>query len=160
MKLENGSINLNWEDFEKFGAELAEDIKKDDISFNGIVSIARGGLVLGRMLSDKLELPLHTIHTNRYKIGNNHTTESIASGIITGNQELSGNILVVDDLTQSGVTLEKVVRKLKRIDNVKLIKSATIYNKNNSKFKPNYYVKSTEKLIVFPYEVTEYQKKK
>lgn len=160
MRGENGQIYVSWEEFDKLSTKLAEKIKSDNIEFNGIVSIARGGLVVGRVLSDKLDLPLFTVHTKRYEIGNNHTTKSVASGVITGNRELSGNVLVVDDLTNTGMTLEKVISKLKRMEEVKLIKSATIFNKSKSKFKPNYFVKNTDKWIVFPYETTELRKNK
>ena len=79
MEIEKENVFVSWEDFDKFTTKLAEKIEDDNIKYNSIVSIARGGLVVGRMLSDKLQLPLHTIHTNRFEIGNNHSTKSIAS---------------------------------------------------------------------------------
>ena len=68
------------------------------------------------------------------------------------------NILVVDDLTNSGMTLERVIANLKRNESVNLVKSATIFHKTKSKFHPNYYIKQTDKWIVFPYEKVEFEK--
>ena len=158
MSEENGNKYISWEEFDQLSNDLADLIKDDEMDFSGIVSIAKGGLVIGCVLSDKLGLPLHTVHTNRYSIGNGDSSKSIASGIITGNNELTGNILVVDDLTNTGLTLERVITKLKRNEGINQIKSATIFNKSKSKFHPNYFVRGSDEHIIFPYEKTEFGK--
>ncbi len=155
---EQEDYRLTWEEFDGLCYELAEIITDDSITFNNIICIARGGLVIGRIMADILDLPLHVIYTQRYKKGTKETYSIIKLTEILGTSMLGGNILVVDDITDEGVTMRTVVEKISRMVDVDNVKSATLLHKPRSKFVPDYYAKTTTKWVIFPYEVQEYTK--
>ncbi|MEW6070329.1 MAG: phosphoribosyltransferase family protein, partial [Candidatus Thermoplasmatota archaeon] len=126
------------------------------IAFSNIICIARGGLVIGRILADILDLPLHVIYTQRYKKGSKETYSMIKLTDILGTARFGGNILVIDDITDEGITMKTVVEKIKSMVDINVVKSATLFHKPHSVFTPDYYVKTTTDWIVFPYEVCEY----
>lgn len=147
---------LSWEKFEFLSERLAEKIEKDEMDFQNIVSLVNGGLILGSVLSDYLKIPLHTIHTQRFRIGCKKSTEIIATGIIDGNTILEGNVLVIKDFVNIGKTLESVINKVRMEKYVENVKSAVLFRKVNSQFRPNYYAELTDKFIVFPYRINEF----
>lgn len=62
------------------------------------------------------------------------------------------NILVVDDLVDSGKTLDFVLTLLKQYAPDATIKTAVLFYKKSSIIKPDYYVEETADWIVFPWE--------
>ena len=66
------------------------------------------------------------------------------------------SILVVDDIFDSGRTLEKVKNiMLQKTNNVKI---AALYYKpecNKTEIKPDFYIKTTDKWVVFPHEIVD-----
>lgn len=151
---------MSWEEYIKLCYQLCEKIEKEKNKFDNIVCIARGGLIVGRVLCDFFGLPLHIVYTKRYKKGTQKTNNNIIMSKIIGTEKLNGNIIVVDDITDVGITMAETVKKLENIQDIKKIKSAVIVHKPHSVFKPDYYVKLTKRWVVFPYERTEYKKSK
>lgn len=69
-----------------------------------------------------------------------------------GNKERT-NLLIVDDVFDSGRTVEKIYNSLPETFNKKI---ATIYYKprnNKTNLKPHYCIRETDKWIVFPHEI-------
>jgi hypoxanthine phosphoribosyltransferase len=66
------------------------------------------------------------------------------------------NILIVDDIADSGETLKYAVSKLKG-NGCESIQTASVFYKPCSKFKPDYFAKEVEETtwIVQPWESTE-----
>jgi uncharacterized protein len=59
--------------------------------------------------------------------------------------DLSGNVLLVDDLVDSGVTLSRVQQHLKeRYPAISAVRSAVLWYKACSKVKPDYHVQFLE----------------
>ena len=65
--------------------------------------------------------------------------------------------MLVDDVADTGRSMDLAVRYLKE-NKVGILKTATIHYKPQSMFKPNFYVKETEKWIVYPWEYVEFSK--
>ena len=151
---------MDWFEFDKLCYSLAEKITNDNTKLDNILCIARGGLVIGRIMSDILGLPLHVMYTQRYKKGTKETYKSIMLTGITGTSLLGGNVLITDDITDEGITMKAVAEKVKDMDDVRNVKTAVLVHKPRSIFKPDYYAKVTDKWIIFPYEVCEYNKLK
>lgn len=160
MAGENEEHKMSWEEFDTMCHQLAAKIVKDGISYHNIICVARGGLVIGRLMSDILELPLHVIYTQRYKRGSKMPGTSLILTDVVGTTMLTGNILVVDDITDEGVTMKKVTEKIESMVDIQSVKSAVLYHKPKSVFQPDYYVKKTGEWIIFPYERHEYEKNK
>lgn len=141
-------ISMSWEEVEEAITALADAIKRE-FDPDVIVGIARGGLIpavrLSHLLGDKL---LRVIQVEYYKGVNLHLKKPKLYADI---KRISGKVLVVDDVTDTGTSLEFVLKHLKR-KGVKEIRVATIAYKPKSRFKPDYYTFETDKWIVFPWE--------
>ncbi len=151
---------MDWIEFDKLCYRLAEKVTNDNAKPDNILCIARGGLVIGRVMSDILGLPLHVMYTQRYRKGTKETYKSIMLTGITGTSLFEGNVLITDDITDEGITMKAVYEKIKGMDDVKNVKTAVLVHKPRSIFKPDYYAKVMDKWIIFPYEVCEYNKLK
>jgi uncharacterized protein len=62
--------------------------------------------------------------------------------------ELAGRVLLVDDLSDSGVTLRAVVERLRGMPSISELRSAVIWMKEASSYTPDYYV---ERLATSPW---------
>lgn len=145
---------LKWSVFYKDIVRLYKKIKGDNYKPDIIVAIARGGWVVGRIISDLLEVnqvtDLHiTFYTNVYST---LKEPIILEGI--GKDIKNKKILVVDDVSDTGESLIKAIDYLRSF-NPLIIKTATVYIKPWTKFIPDYYIKSIDKWIIYPYEVKE-----
>ena len=141
-------MSMGWDDVEKAVTALATTLEREFVP-DLIVGIARGGLIpavrLSHLLRDKL---LRMIHIKFYK-GVNLRKEK--PELLADVGELPPKVLIVDDVADTGATLEFVLERVKG-KGAKDIKIATIAYKPRSRVKPDYYVFETDKWIVFPWE--------
>jgi hypoxanthine phosphoribosyltransferase len=114
-----------------------------------IVCIGRGGLLPSLLLSQKLNIKdVQITNISSYK-------EKVAEGIVLHNNTKldikDKNVLIVDDLTDSGKTLDYAVSLCKDAKNVETF---VVYYKSCSSFEPDFYFKKmdSEKWIEFNYE--------
>jgi len=144
---------LTWDDLFWDVYELARIIEKSGYKADLLVVIARGGWVVGRILSDLLSLKsVAGITIKSYEGINVKKTPKVTQGIDTS---LKGkSVLLVDDIVDSGETLETALRYL-RTKEISIVKSAVPYVKPKASIKPDYYVKIIDKWVVFPYEYKE-----
>ncbi len=147
---------LSWHDAEKALEALAISIK-EDYDPDVLVGISRGGLIptvrLSHMLND---LSMRVIHVKFYE----NVDETMEEPEITGTNigKLEGKVLIVDDVADTGSTLEAVLDYIDDKVTGKL-KICTIAYKPRSSIKPDYYVYETEKWIIFPWEEAPIKKK-
>ena len=94
-----------------------------------------------------------------YNDDNERKSTVFSSGTLSLIDELNkyNNVLLVDDLADSGKTLSEFHELYKFIANkvkVPNIKTACLYYKTKSEFKPDYYASSTEEEVWlnFPWE--------
>ena len=142
----------SWDEVCNLADELAEQIRKK-FAPDVILGVARGGLIPARLISDFLNVPtLLTVGVAFYTdIGRTGKQPRITQPLpshITGK-----HILVVDDVADTGRSLEVVVAELKK-DQLDL-RTATLYQKPWVEFKPDFYAKETDAWIVFPWEHRE-----
>lgn len=139
---------MSWYEVEKAVTALATTLEREFVP-DLIVGIARGGLIpavrLSHLLGDKL---LRMIHIKFYK-GVNLRQEK--PELLADVGELPPKVLIVDDVADTGATLEFVLERVKE-KGAKDIRIATIAYKPRSRIKPDYYVFETDKWIVFPWE--------
>jgi hypothetical protein len=148
-------LKISWEGFESLTNCLVEKIPKNGLE--QILCISSGGLVLGKLLSDRLSLPLSVISAKAYSKGKTEKEKEFRIGGIASLNEIKGNILLVDDLVDSGLTMKEIYKFLKKQNDVQEIKTAAIYVKPNSIFIPDYYVEQTDRWVIFPYEKNEFR---
>ena len=134
--------------------EFIEDIevfanKLKDIKIDTIVAVARGGLCLSHFLASKLNLrDVQSINAISYD-KNRQSNLNIQNIPSLKNKT---KILLVDDIADSGKTLQEVVKVLnnKYIDLD--ITTLTIFYKKTSIIKPDIYLHQNENWVEFFWE--------
>lgn len=119
-----------------------------------ILGVARGGWVPARLLADFFRIK----ETANIKIDfyNDINTREEEPRITQAAPDLSGKkVLVVDDVADTGKSLQKVIEQLDRMDNCEY-RTLTIYYKPQSIIKPDYYLIETTKWVVFGWERFEF----
>lgn len=145
-------LPLHWDTYHELTRKLAATILQHHAEVNQIVAISRGGLTLGHLLSDFLRIPVATFTIQSY-------TDIQTQGELVITEPLKTRIngkhvLLVDDVADSGKTLIRASKYLKRFKPAS-IRVVTMFYKPHSVFRPDYFAQSTTKWILFPYEPTE-----
>lgn len=146
-------INYTWSEFENDIIVL-----KNQIILNGkpdiIMGLTRGGACLATTLSYKLNVPIS------YYDPSNRAIPLL---------NYKSKVLIVDDINDTGKTLDSIVKKLKTINkwtfdhgivvenSLSTIKTAVIYENETSIFKTDFYSKTInrdldKRYINFPWE--------
>lgn len=134
--------------------DLAFKIRQSGFKPDLIVGVSRGGWAPGRVLSDLLE-NAHTANIKiEFYVGIGKTARK---PIVT--QPISEDIankavLVADDVADTGESLKVAVDHI-REKGAGTMKSATVYYKPHSIFKPDFFANVTSDWIIFPWERLE-----
>src|SRR5262249_12584872 len=146
--------------------ELGRMIVASGFAPSFLVGIWRGGAPIGITVQEVLgfngvECDHIAIRTSSYtgiesqaKTGRVHAIDYLVSQL-----NADDRLLIIDDVFDSGRSLEAVIDELKRRCRRNLaeqIRIATVYYKptrNRSSIKPDYYVRATDQWLVFPHEL-------
>lgn len=143
-------MDLSWFRVQTDTEELASRIRSSDIEFDHILCIARGGLVIGGLLSHHLGIRSISTAALKHYSGDNKL-DSVDE--ICPPCGLDGHrfVLVVDDLVDTGATMSFV---RENYDEASGLKTAVLYDKSEGKCEPDFYVESMPKdeWITFPWE--------
>lgn len=134
---------VSWEDYDRAIVELANMIHESGWQFDQVLCLARGGLRPGDIFSRIFDVPLAILSTSSYReeAGKVQGSLDIARHITMTKGNLGGRVLLLDDLVDSGVTLEKVQLHLKEhFPAVTEVRTAVIWCKGCSTVKPDYYM--------------------
>ena len=137
------ALNVSWEQYNTLVERLALQVYESKWRFNQIICIARGGLRVGDVLSRIYELPLAILSTHSYTAegGTMRGQLIIAEHMTMTAPRLGDVVLLVDDMVDSGHTLEAVHRALpQRFPHIKEVRTAVVWYKGHSVFRPDYYV--------------------
>ncbi|MEP6941982.1 MAG: phosphoribosyltransferase [Betaproteobacteria bacterium] len=137
------SLHVSWDEYNTLIERLALKVHESGWPFNQVICIARGGLRVGDVLSRIYELPLAILSTHSYTAegGTVRGQLIIAEHMTMTAPRLGDRILLVDDMVDSGHTLEAVHRELPlRFPHISDIRTAVVWYKQCSVFKPDYYV--------------------
>lgn len=148
-------LPVTWNEFHSLSLLLAEQILKSKKPIDEIVAIARGGLSLGLILTDFLQKPISTITIQSYTDIKKQGLVQITSKL--GKPIRDKNILLVDDIADSGKTFVRAISYLGTF-RPKSITTASLFYKPHSSFKPDFFAKETDLWILLPHEVTEWVK--
>ncbi|MEA5512364.1 phosphoribosyltransferase [Crocosphaera sp. UHCC 0190] len=137
-------LYVSWEEYHQQIETLAVQIYQSNWQFNQIVCIAKGGLRVGDILSRLYNIPLAIVAAASYGGTDNRLRERLNIGqhLAMTNEKLGNRILLVDDLVDSGVSLQQVSQWLQDyyLSDIQEMKTAVIWYKSCSVFKPDYYV--------------------
>ncbi|RME54685.1 phosphoribosyltransferase [Candidatus Woesearchaeota archaeon] len=148
-------ILLSWQDVVNEAKKISDLIKKDDFHPDVVVGISRGGLVPARLICDFLHVKsCFTLKVDHW--GLTATKDGEAKLTHPLNKDLTGlNVLLVDDITDSGQSIELARQHLEEL-NPKSLKVATLYTLKGAKHHPDYYGEEREwAWMVFPWNYTE-----
>jgi len=144
-------LTCSWKDLDEFCFKLCQKIAKSD-NFDQIVAISRGGLIVGRILADLLNLPISLFTIQAYKeIGqiNKPTITEKLNANVQGKK-----ILLVDEIVDTGKTLTLALSYLQKFKPRK-IKSAVLFHKKRAETTPDFFLFTTNAWVIFPYEMRE-----
>ena len=146
--------------------ELARLIVRSGFRPTYLVAIWRGGAPIGIAVQEVLEY--HSIHADHIAIRTSSytgidteakTVRVHALDYLVSRLSAEDELLLVDDVFDSGRSLEAVIAELRRRCRRNLperIRIATVYYKparNRSALVPDYYVRDTDSWLVFPHEI-------
>ncbi len=145
---------LTWEDVYTYTLRLSEKIVNSRFKPNLIVGIARGGWIPARILSDVLYTSsMANVRVEFYTDIGKTAEEPVITQPISENPK-SLNVLLVDDIVDSGRSIKKVYDNIKTLG-AKEIRIAVLHFKNTAKITPDYWVKRTDAWVIYPWEYRE-----
>jgi hypoxanthine phosphoribosyltransferase len=134
---------VSWDEYHEAIVALASMVHESGWQFDQVLCLARGGLRPGDMFSRIFDVPLAILSTSSYRedAGKVQGALDIAKHITMTKGGLSGRVLLIDDLVDSGVTLQQVQGHLKEnFAAVTEVRSAVIWCKACSAIRPDYYL--------------------
>jgi len=140
-------IEISWNDYITAIVELAGIVKNKDFKPDYILTINRGGLVIGLIFSHQLHLPLLVWDMER-----RNDLPAIKNK----------KILVCDDISDTGKTFETVTKSL--IENFEVrdrdISTVAMHMKPKTRYVPDIVYEEVVEWVSYPYEVDIYDSKK
>jgi len=136
-------LHVDWEQYHRLIEQLALQVYDSGYRFDSLLCLARGGLRIGDVFSRLYDVPLAILATSSYRAaaGTAQGSLDIAEYITTTGGALHGNLLLVDDLVDSGVTLARVIEHLrKRYPALQELRTAVLWYKAASTMQPDYFV--------------------
>ena len=149
-------LYISWDEYHQLIERLALAVHRSGWEFDQILCLARGGMRPGDMLSRIFNKPLAIMATSSYRAeaGTIQGRLDLAKYITLPKGELAGRVLLVDDLSDSGVTLAAVVERLRGMRAIRELRSAVLWVKAVSTYTPDYFVETlpTSPWIHQPFE--------
>jgi len=149
-------LYVSWDEYHLLIERLALKVHNSGWEFDQILCLARGGMRPGDVLSRVLDKPLAIMSTSSYRAeaGTIQGRLDMAKYITMPQGELAGRVLLVDDLADSGITLNAVVERLRGMPAIRELRSAVIWVKGVSTYRPEYFVEmlATSPWIHQPFE--------
>ena len=144
-------LALSYEGFGLAIRELAQSIADSGFRPDAILSIARGGFLIGGALGYALGVKNTLAMSVEFYTGENHRLPMpVVLPPIPKVSDFQGlRILIADDVADTGETL-KLVKDFVA-PHVKEARSAVLYEKPHSVIKPDYRWQRTDKWINFPW---------
>ena len=149
-------VRVEWKAFHQACFHTSRRILENHSHIDTIVALARGGLVPARIMAEYIKpdnfyimgLSLYNGHERREAI---RIYQDVPSHMFLNRPS---NILVVDDVSDGGDTLDYVYNRFKKSAPKAEIITATPYIKTGTTFTPDYYVTefAKDEWIVFPFE--------
>lgn len=144
MLTEDGKhLYVSYDEYHSLIEKMALKVYQSQWDFDTILCLARGGLRPGDILSRIFDKPLAIMSTSSYRAeaGTVQGHLDIARYITTPQAEIAGRVLLVDDLADTGHTLNAVVTLLKaKYTPITELRTATLWVKGASTFTPDYFV--------------------
>ena len=148
---------VGWQEFDELSERLYSKINGE--KFDCILAVNRGGLLLGRLMSDYMELPLAVISAKAYHKGEEKMLKNVTlSSKISSLEDIAGKILLVDDKVESGSTVEAIKKYLAGLPKVQDVKIMVMFKTDKTREQPDFYAEKENDWVKFPYEKKEFNR--
>ncbi len=133
---------ISWDEYHYLIECLALKVYSSDWKFDQILCLARGGVRVGDVMSRIFNVPLGILATSSYReaSGMKQGSLDIAKFITITKDTLSGRVLLVDDMVDTGLTFNGVFDHLKKFPDISEMRGAVLWCKGHSEVVPDYYV--------------------
>src|ERR1043165_8368040 len=133
-------LYVSWDEYHLLIERLALKVHASGWEFAQILCLAGGGMRPGGVLSRVFDKPLAIMATSSYRseAGTIQGRLDMAKYITMPKGEVAGRVLLVDDLSDSGITLRAVVERLRSTSAIAELRSAVIWVKAVSSYTPDY----------------------
>ena len=135
---------VSWSDYHQKIETLAVKIYQSGWQFDCIVCLAKGGLRVGDIICRLYNKPLAILSSASYSGKDNRQRGKIrfSQHLSMTEANLGQKVLLVDDLVDSGISLQEAVNWLQSrySSEIAEIQTAVIWYKASSIIKPDYYV--------------------
>jgi len=140
---------LSWSQYGELVTKLSDEVASGGERFDLVIGIARGGIPVAMVVSDRLGTKVDFINVKSYT----DVGERVKPRILTTITEriTEKRVLVVDDLVDGGETMETVTRYLET-ERPLVMKTAVLFTKPWSSFVPDFSLQTVDTWVVFPYE--------
>jgi hypoxanthine phosphoribosyltransferase len=148
-------VFANWRELLKLTYDLAFKVSNSGYKPDTIIGISRWGLIPALLLSDALNInDIASIRIQHWSQGLTGSTIKIQEPI--GVNVKDHKVLIVDEVADTGLTLKAATEALSSLG-AKEIKTAVLYLKPRSIFKPDYYsiLMKTNAWIIYPWSIFE-----
>ena len=136
---------IDWKEYNQIVEKLAIQIYDSGFKPNLLIGIMRGGAPIIDVLSRVFKLKCAYLAVESYS---GEGTEDQQGELVFSREmsstvyEMKGNLLLCDDLSDTGVTLNKSIDWLKKYepikDKIEDIKTAILWKKKSSTFEPDF----------------------
>ena len=129
-------------------------IKLKGKKFDSVVGVSRGGLIPATIMAEHMNVrELRTVGVRSYQLNGigKRTTEVLYQSC---SPYLIGDVLLIDDIADTGETFNFLLNHFKRNKNINSITTCSLFVRRTSSHVPNYYYKDIigKEWIVFPWE--------
>ena len=142
-KSSESDLYVDWDEYHGLIERLCLFVHESGWRFDSLLCLARGGLRVGDVISRIYDVPLAILAASSYRAaaGTRQGQLDIGEYITMTSNALSGKLLLVDDLVDSGVTLGRVIGHLKsRYPAIEEVRTGVIWYKACSDFRPDFFV--------------------
>lgn len=147
--------NVSWHEIDACVEAVGRAIRATRFRPDCIVAILKGGIVPARLLSDFFgSIEIYPLRVKAYA-----GTRKLERIRLESFRHPIGrkNVLLVDDIHDSGQTLQKVIPHLKRC-RPRALRTATLFYKANTRHPPDFFARKATPAVwvVFPWERHEF----
>ena len=135
-------LNISWQQINNLIDKFIKKARSWGHDYNNydIIAIGRGGLIPAQLLAYGLNVPrVHSLGLSYYEkdvIGGKRKMPVFYQGITT---TLNNNVLIIDDITDTGSTVDHAIDYLKLITGRTNFITYSLFTKSHVAFKVNYY---------------------
>ncbi len=142
---------LGWEEYGQASLELARQVQESNFKPDIVLAIARGGMFLAGSIGYDLGLKnISVINVELYTGINQKLEVPLMLPPFLDKADIeNSNVLICDDVADTGETLETVSKYCEGV--VANSRTAVLYEKPASSFKPDFVWKETDIWIDFPW---------